>query len=86
MAWFDNNKRLVCPNCGSTAQVKFVDYVDDFCGSIQTHYHCGCGAKFHITYHASNAIYIDELPKKTNLSPLAIRMINKINKDRKGSE
>ena len=75
---------IKCPNCGSTAQVEFDDYIDDFCGSIQAHYYCGCGAKFHITHYASDAVYIDELLKETNLSPLAISMINKINKDNEG--
>ena len=39
-----------CPNCGSTAQVRFNDYIDDFFGTIQAHYKCGCGCHFYIRH------------------------------------
>ena len=48
-----------CPNCGSTAQVKFDDYIDDFCGFIQAHYVCDCGAKFHFNYEVKGEVVID---------------------------
>ena len=53
-----------CPNCGSTAQVEFDDYIDDFCGTIQAHYSCGCGCHFHISHYASEDISIDSLKKE----------------------
>ena len=43
---------IKCPNCGSTAQVEFDDYIDDFCGTIQAHYNCGCGCHFYIRHEA----------------------------------
>ena len=52
-----------CPNCGSTAQVEFDDYIDDFCGTIQAHYNCGCGCHFHINHYASEEICIDKTAK-----------------------
>lgn len=55
---------IKCPNCGSTAQVRFDDYIDDFCGTIQAHYICGCGCHFHISHYASSATYIDSIDKK----------------------
>lgn len=51
-----------CPNC-ETFNTQFVDYVDDFCGSIAAHYECACGAKFHINHYADSDICIDELPE-----------------------
>lgn len=73
---------LKCPNCGSTAQVKLNGYDQRSCDTIRANYSCGCGAKFHVSYRASNAIYIDYLPDNTYLSPLGVRMINAINKKR----
>ena len=39
-----------CPNCGSTAQVKFIKTTKSyFCGGASSHYHnykCGCGCYF----------------------------------------
>lgn len=51
-----------CPNC-ETFNTQFIDYVDDFCGSIAAHYECACGAKFHINHYADSNIEIDEMPE-----------------------
>jgi hypothetical protein len=40
---------IKCPNCGSTAQVKVVNYEWDRMDETEiTFYECGCGAKFDI--------------------------------------
>ena len=57
---------IKCPNCGSFAQVRFDDYIDDFCGCIEAHYECGCGCHFHINHYADNGIWIDNKTKEEN--------------------
>lgn len=57
-----------CPNCGSTAQVEFDDYIDDFCGTIQAHYNCGCGCHFHISHYAGNDVDIDSVKRKERIN------------------
>jgi hypothetical protein len=50
---------IKCPHCGSTAQVELDDYIDDFCGSIQVHYDCGCGCHFYIWHEAKGEPIIE---------------------------
>ena len=53
-----------CPNCGSFAQVRFDDYMDDFCGTIEAHYDCGCGCHFYISHRAENEVHIEKKNEK----------------------
>ena len=51
---------IKCPNCGSFAQVRFDDYIDDFCGCIEAHYDCGCGCHFEVVFVAKEINILKE--------------------------
>ena len=48
-----------CPKCESF-MTDFIDYEDDFCGTIAAYYECECGTRFHINHRADENIIIDQ--------------------------
>ena len=53
-----------CPNCGSTAQVKYkAERLDIYDNTIHEMYSCGCGCEFHRVVEVKKIIITKE-PKR----------------------
>lgn len=62
MAWFDNNKRLVCPNCHKSEGVALVwSGGNSYSGIHEEDFACGlCKCEFTAVYKVSNVLIIEK--------------------------
>lgn len=68
MTWFDNNKRLVCPNCHKSDDVYLVwSGGDSYFGKHKEDFVCGlCKCEFTAVYKVADIKIIEE-GEKTNV-------------------